>query len=58
MNKKKWTGDPEGCRALAKEAGLVVAPPEGTCRACHNEKSPTYKPFDYTSRYEEVKHQQ
>jgi hypothetical protein len=58
MNRKKWSAEPETCRTLAKEAGLVVAPPESTCRSCHNEKSPTYKPFDYSASYDEVTHPQ
>jgi len=29
---------------------------EGTCKQCHNESSPTYKPFDYDKRYKEILH--
>lgn len=56
MNKKKWKADPEKQRKLALEAGLVVKPNENNCKSCHNEKSPTFKPFDYAKRYEEIKH--
>ena len=56
MNKKKWKADPEGQCAMAIEAGLVLKPSLERCTVCHNEKSPTYKPFDYEKRYPEVKH--
>ncbi len=56
MNKKKWKSDPEAYRKMAIEAGLVLAPDEKNCTSCHNEKSPTYKPFDFKARYEEIKH--
>jgi len=29
---------------------------ESNCVMCHNEKSPTFKDFDYAARWEEVKH--
>jgi len=58
MNKSKWNADPEGQQKLAIAAGLVIKPEEKNCKACHNEKSPTYKPFDFKTRYEEVKHPQ
>jgi DNA-directed RNA polymerase subunit RPC12/RpoP len=29
---------------------------EKKCRTCHNEKSPTYKPFDFNSMWGEIKH--
>ncbi|MEI6127439.1 MAG: cytochrome c family protein [Pseudomonadota bacterium] len=56
MNKSKWASSPEAQRKLAVDAGLVIKPAENNCRACHNEKSPTYKPFDFKSRYDLVKH--
>ena len=56
MNKVLWKKDPEKQLKLAREAGLIVKPEEKTCTGCHNEKSPTFKPFDYTQRYETVKH--
>jgi len=56
MNKKKWKADPDKQRKLALEAGLIVAPDESYCKTCHNEKSPTFKPFDFKTRYEEIKH--
>jgi len=56
MNKKKWKADPDKQRQMALDAGLVIAPDEESCRTCHNEKSPTYKPFDFKARYEEIKH--
>ena len=56
MNKKKWKTNPDLHRKMAIDAGLVVKPEAKTCTACHNDTSPTYKPFDYTARYEQVKH--
>jgi hypothetical protein len=41
--------------AKAVEAGLKV-PTEETCKGCHNEKSPTYKPFDYKERLAKIAH--
>jgi len=58
MNKSKWTADPDAQCKLAVAAGLIIKPDEKTCTVCHNEKSPTYKPFDFTSRYQQVKHPQ
>jgi hypothetical protein len=35
--------------------GLIL-PTAKTCTACHNERSPTYKPFDFAKMNEKVKH--
>lgn len=35
--------------------GLNI-PNEQTCRKCHNEESPTFKPFNFAERYEKIKH--
>jgi len=56
MNKKKWKADPEGQLAMAVEAGLILKPCAEHCTVCHNEKSPTYEPFDFEKRYPDVKH--
>ena len=56
MNRTKWKADPEKHHDMACQAGLIVKPGKEVCIACHNEKSPTYEPFDYKQRYEEVKH--
>jgi len=56
MNKTAWKADPDKQCAMAVEAGLVRKPTAEHCAACHNDKSPTYKPFDFKSRCEEVKH--
>lgn len=56
MNKKKYEADSEGQRKMAIEAGLIIAPDETSCKKCHNERSPHYKPFDFKARYEEIKH--
>ncbi len=39
----------------AVAAGLQI-PDEATCRKCHNENSPTFKPFDFKERWEKIKH--
>jgi len=56
MNKKLWKENPDRQRKLALEAGLIVKPEEALCTKCHNEKSPTYKPFNFQERYKEVSH--
>lgn len=35
--------------------GLVI-PTEETCKKCHNEQSPTYKPFDFKESWDKIKH--
>jgi hypothetical protein len=42
-------------REAAQAAGLII-PDETTCRKCHNEKSPTYKEFDFAKRWEMIAH--
>jgi hypothetical protein len=42
-------------RAKAVAAGMVV-PNEKTCTACHNEKSPTFKGFDWDTYYPQIAH--
>jgi hypothetical protein len=42
-------------RAKAIEAGLLI-PDEKTCLKCHNETSPTYKPFKYAERQAQIAH--
>jgi hypothetical protein len=56
MNRSRWKAEPEKHHEMALQAGLVIKPTEAMCTACHNEKSPTYEPFDYKKRYEEVTH--
>ncbi len=34
----------------------LVEPDEKTCKKCHNEESPSYKPFDYKKRVKEISH--
>ena len=36
-------------------AGGIVPKPEN-CKTCHNEKSPTYKAFDFASFYKQIEH--
>jgi len=42
-------------REKAIAAGLVI-PDKDACLACHNEKSPTYKAFDYDARMKDIAH--
>jgi hypothetical protein len=42
-------------RAKAVAAGLVI-PDEGTCLTCHNDKSPTFKGFDFASAMAKIAH--
>lgn len=39
----------------AQAAGLII-PDESTCLKCHNQESPTFKPFDFNERWEKIKH--
>lgn len=47
-------------RATAVAAGLNVfadkAAAEALCKKCHNEKSPTAKPFNFDERWEKIAH--
>lgn len=47
-------------KAKAIEAGMTeykdAAAIETMCKTCHNEKSPTFKPFDFKERWEKIKH--
>lgn len=42
-------------KADAIKAGLHM-PDEKTCLSCHNEKSPSYKPFNFEERWAEINH--
>jgi hypothetical protein len=44
--------DPNAARA----AGLVMDKSPEACKRCHNETSPTYKPFDFEQRWAEIAH--
>jgi hypothetical protein len=35
----------------------LVEPDEATCKKCHNEKSPFYKPFDFAAQVDEGTHE-
>ncbi len=38
------------------DAEIIKAPDAKTCQKCHNDKSPSYKPFCFHSRAEEIRH--
>jgi hypothetical protein len=42
--------------AAATAAGLVVKADEKVCLTCHNEESPTFKPFKYEERLAKIAH--
>ncbi|MEW6088982.1 MAG: cytochrome c family protein [bacterium] len=42
-------------RKKAIEAGLIM-PTEETCKKCHNQESPHYKPFVFRMAYPKIKH--
>ena len=44
--------NPEAARA----AGLVMERTAEACTRCHNETSPTFKPFDFSNRWAEIAH--
>ena len=41
--------------AASVAAGMIV-PTAETCKTCHNEKSPSYKPFDFEKFYAKIAH--
>ncbi|MFC1493415.1 cytochrome c family protein, partial [candidate division KSB1 bacterium] len=55
MNAKKYAADPAGSVASWKTMGLKT-PDEELCKKCHNEESPTYKPFDFKKFQEMIAH--
>ncbi len=55
MNKAKYKANPEQQHKKAIEAGLQF-PTKETCVKCHNEKSPTFKGFDYEKQKAQIKH--
>lgn len=42
-------------REFAMENGLIL-PEEAVCKSCHNEESPTYKPFNYAEMAAKIAH--
>lgn len=42
-------------RDLALSKGMIM-PTEEVCKTCHNEKSPTYKPFNYAEKAAAIAH--
>lgn len=42
--------------AASVAAGLLI-PDENTCKKCHNEKSPTFKGFNFKEAWEMIKHE-
>lgn len=42
-------------RELAMQKGLIL-PTEEVCKTCHNEESPTYKPFNFATASAKIAH--
>ncbi len=42
-------------REMSISKGMVI-PDEALCKTCHNEKSPTYKPFNYEEKLAKIAH--
>ena len=42
-------------REMAMKKGLIL-PTEEVCKTCHNEESPTYKPFNYEEKAAMIAH--
>jgi hypothetical protein len=38
------------------EIGLITKPPNGVCASCHNDRSPTYRPFTYGEAARKIAH--
>ena len=55
--KSKHAKDLAGAKALGLETPKVDdGSAEKQCKSCHNEKSPTYKEFDFKKMWDKVKH--
>lgn len=47
----------EGGKVVPIPSGEIIAvTPTATCLQCHNDKSPTYKPFDYAKFLKQIAH--
>lgn len=55
MSARKYAADPAGTKAIWMEMGLID-PTEKVCITCHNEKSPTYKPFNFAESVKKIAH--
>ena len=54
LNRKPSSGyDVKQAKSVA--AGLII-PNKATCVTCHNEKSPTFKGFDYATYFAKIAH--
>lgn len=55
MSLAKYKANRDAAHKASLDAGLIV-PTEATCKSCHNDKSPTFKGFDFASSKEKIKH--
>ena len=55
MNASKFKADPQGTFDTFVANGLQI-PDEKTCINCHNDKSPTFKGFDFDEYYAIIAH--
>jgi len=49
-------GDPGAGRVEVPAGEIIAAPTEETCRKCHNEESPSYKPFCFHEFEAKIRH--
>jgi hypothetical protein len=54
--KKKVMEDAMKGAIQGSSVGLVDEPTEQACKKCHNEESPTYKPFNFQEAKEKIAH--
>ncbi|MCH7781880.1 cytochrome C554 [candidate division KSB1 bacterium] len=55
MSASKFKADPQGTLDTFIANGLII-PDEKTCIKCHNEKSPTFKGFDFEEYFAKIAH--
>lgn len=55
MNEGEYKRNYSIQRKKAIQVGLIL-PTEDTCKKCHNQESPHYKPFVYKIAYPKIKH--
>jgi hypothetical protein len=57
LHDRSYKGKQEERRAALIARGYQATPDEASCRSCHNEESPTFKPFDYEQRKHDGLHE-
>ena len=57
LHDRSYKGKQKEREAALKAKGYLAKPEEANCRSCHNERSPTFKPFDYEKRKHDGLHE-